>query len=202
VNHGATPSSGNGNGHSSYRRPRTVADVTRENVRAMRRLEQLAIAKRTTADRVAEFVARFCGSITFVWIHAAIFTSWVAWNAIPGLPHFDPYPFTFLTLVVSLEAIFLSSFILIAQNYEMRVTERRSQLDLQINLLAEQENTKILQMLDRMARKMGLSDEDDPEIRVLEQATRPETLARQIDDALREHTGQPPLHGDKGKAGA
>ena len=178
--------------HSSYRRPRTVADLTRENVQAMRKLEQLAVAKRTTADRIAEFVAKFCGSITFVWIHAAVFATWIGWNVLPGLPHFDPYPFTFLTLVVSLEAIFLSSFILIAQNYEMRVTERRSQLDLQINLLAEQENTKILQMLDRMARKLGLTEEDDPEVRVLEQATRPETLARQIDDALREHSGQAP----------
>ncbi|MEJ8838594.1 DUF1003 domain-containing protein [Ramlibacter sp. AN1133] len=186
--------------HSNYRRPRTVADLTRENVQAMRKLEQVAITKRNAADRIAEFVARFCGSITFVWIHAAVFAFWIAWNAMPRVPHFDPYPFTFLTLVVSLEAIFLSSFILISQNYEMRVTERRSQLDLQINLLAEQENTKILQILDRMSRKMGLTEEVDPEVEVLEQATRPETLARQIEDAFREQSGQPPLHRDKGKA--
>ena len=189
-----------GEGHSSYRRPRTVADVTRENVQAMRRLEELAVTKRTLADRVAEFVARFCGSITFVWIHALLFAAWIGWNALPGLAHFDPYPFTFLTLCVSLEAIFLSSFILISQNYEMRITERRSRLDLQINLLAEQENTKMLQLLDRMARKMGLYEEDDPEIQVLEQATRPETLARQIEDAIREEAGQRPgaKHGRKG----
>jgi uncharacterized membrane protein len=186
--------------HANYRRQRSAADLTRQNVLAMRKLEQLAVAKRTTADRVAEFVAKFCGSITFVWIHAVGFSVWLAWNALPRLPHFDPYPFTFLTLVVSLEAIFLSSFILISQNYEMRVTERRSQLDLQINLLAEQENTKMLQLLDRMARKMGVTEEDDPEIRALEQATRPETLARQIEDAFREQSGQPPLHRDKGKA--
>ena len=168
--------------NSSYRRPRSVADLTRENVRAMHRLEELAVTHRTVSDRIAEFVARFCGSITFVWIHAVLFTVWILWNVLPVLPHFDPYPFTFLTLCVSLEAIFLSSFILIAQNYEMRVSERRSQLDLQINLLAEQENTKMLQLLDRMAKKMGLYEEDDPEIAALEQATRPETLARQIED--------------------
>jgi uncharacterized membrane protein len=120
----------------SYRRARTVADLTRENVRGMRRLEELSIAHRSLSDRVAEGVARFCGSITFVWIHAALFAGWIGWNSLPGLPHFDPYPFIFLTLCVSLEAIFLASFILISQNYEMRVTERRSQLDLQINLLA------------------------------------------------------------------
>ena len=189
-----------GNGRSSYRRPRSVADVTRENVQAMRKLEELAVAHRTLADRVAEFVARFCGSITFVWMHVVLFAAWIGWNAVPGLPHFDPYPFTFLTLCVSLEAIFLASFILIAQNYEMRITERRAQLDLQINLLAEQENTKMLQLLDRMARKMGLYEEDDPEIQVLEQATRPETLARQIDDAFRAQSGQPPA-GRKGNQG-
>jgi uncharacterized membrane protein len=180
----------NNHEHSSYRRPRSVADVTRENVQAMRKLDELAVARRTLADRIAEFVARFCGSITFVWIHAAWFAAWLLWNCLPGLPHFDPYPFTFLTLCVSLEAIFLSAFILISQNYEMRIGERRNHLDLQINLLAEQENTKMLQLLDRMARKMGLYEEDDPEIQVLEQATRPETLARQIEDALQAQTGR------------
>ena len=181
---------------SSYRRPRTVDDVTRENVHAMRKLDELAVANRTVADRIAELVARFCGSITFVWLHALWFAAWLLWNVVPGLPHFDPYPFTFLTLCVSLEAIFLSSFILISQNYEMRISERRSHLDLQINLLSEQENTKMLQLLDRMARKMGLYEEDDPEIQVLEQATRPETLARQIDDSLRRQSGQPPARRD------
>jgi uncharacterized membrane protein len=191
------------NGRPSYRHARTVADVTRENVQAMHKLEELAVAQRTGADRIAEFIARFCGSITFVWIHAAVFTLWIGWNVLPlpGRLHFDPYPFTFLTLVVSLEAIFLSSFILISQNHEMRITERRSQLDLQINLLAEQENTKMLQLLDRMARKMGVTEEEDPEIRALEQATRPETLARQIDTAFREQTGQAPAHTERAKAG-
>jgi uncharacterized membrane protein len=178
--------------HSSYRRPRNVGDVTRENVQAMRKLEQLAVTRRNLADRIAEFVARFCGSITFVWIHAALFTFWIGWNVMPKLPHFDPYPFTFLILCVSLEAIYLSAFILISQNYEMRISERRNQLDLQINLLAEQENTKMLQMLDRMARKLGVSEEDDAEVRVLEQATRPDKLADQIEKEFRERAGQHP----------
>ena len=183
------------NGKTSYRKPHSVADVTRENVRAMHRLDELAVAQRTFADRMAELVARFCGSITFVWIHAVLFAAWILWNVLPGLEHFDPYPFTFLTLCVSLEAIFLSSFILISQNYEMRVTDRRNQLDLQINLLSEQENTKMLQILDRIARKVGASDEEDPEVKVLEQATRPETLARQIEKELRAQSG----HGKGGK---
>ena len=177
--------------------PHSVADVTRDNVRAMRKLEELAVAQRSFADRIAEFVARFCGSIVFVWIHVAIFAGWILWNVLPGLHHFDPYPFTFLTLCVSLEAIFLASFILISQNYEMRVSDRRNQLDLQINLLSEQENTKMLQMLERIAHKLGVRAENDPEVQVLEQATRPETLARQIDEAYRDEAGQPRSNGRK-----
>ena len=175
---------------TDYRKPRTMADVTRNNVRAMRKLEEVALTQRSFADRMAAFVAKFCGSITFVWLHVLIFAVWIAFNVLPGLPHFDPYPFTFLTLCVSLEAIFLSSFILIAQNYEMRVSERRNQLDLQINLLIEQEATKTLQLLEAVARKVGAITEDDPEIDALEQATRPDKLARQIEEAYREDAGR------------
>ena len=170
--------------------PRSVADVTRENVRAVHHLEDAARAQRGFSDRMASFVAQFCGSITFVWIHVVLFALWIAWNAWPGLPHFDPYPFTFLTLCVSLEAIFLSAFILISQNYEMRIADRRNELDLQINLLAEQENTKMLQLLEKIARKVGATDHDDPEVQALEQAMRPGTLARQIDAA----NGHPARH--------
>jgi uncharacterized membrane protein len=170
---------------------RSVADVTRENVRAMRRLEELARTQRTFADRVAEGVARFGGSILFVWVHVGLFAAWIAWNVMPGLPHFDPYPFTFLTLCVSLEAIFLSSFILISQNYEMRIAERRNQLDLQINLLSEQENTKMLLLLEAMARRLGVHEDADPDVRALGQATMPETLVQQIEESYR-RTGKPP----------
>ncbi len=176
--------------HRSYRDARTGQDVTRQNVIAMRQLEEAAMARRTGADRVAAAIARFCGSMTFVWIHVAIFTVWLGYNALPWFHAFDPYPFTFLTLVVSLEAIFLSTFILISQNYDMRVSERRNQLDLQINLLAEQENTKALQMLEKIARKVGAHLGDDAEVRALEEATRPEALVEQIEEAYRVETGR------------
>ena len=184
---------------SDYRAAETEADVTRQNVKAIRALEEAAMARRTRADRAAAVIARFCGSMTFVWIHVALFAAWVGYNALPWFTPFDPYPFTFLTLVVSLEAIFLSTFILISQNYDMRVAERRNQLDLQINLLAEQENTKALQILERIARKVGAHVTDDPQIRALEEATRPEALARQIDDAYAEEDGRPPATGSAQK---
>lgn len=179
--------------HHAYRKKhQSVEDVTRLNVQAMRQLEDAQLAKRTRADRVAGAIARFCGSMTFVVIHVLAFAGWILFNSLPGIAHFDPYPFTFLTLVVSLEAIFLSTFILMSQNYDMRVGERRNQLDLQINLLSEQENTKMLQLLERIAAKVGVHEHSDPQVRALEEATRPEALIEQIEEAYGKNQAQPP----------
>lgn len=159
-----------------------MADITRRNVRTVRELEALAVADPSFADRAAAFVARFCGSIHFVWVHAVLIAGWIIANTVPGLPHWDPYPYTLLTMCGSLEAIFLASFILIAQNYAMRVSERRAQLDLQVNLLAEQETAKTLQLLERIARAVGAQGADDPEVQALAEAKRLDTLASQIDE--------------------
>jgi uncharacterized membrane protein len=99
-------------------------------VQTIIQLEEAAKANRDSADRVADAIARFCGSMPFVWVHLLWFGAWIVVNVMPGVAHFDPYPFTFLTLIVSLEAIFLSTFILISQNYDARVNERRNHLDL------------------------------------------------------------------------
>lgn len=170
------------NGHTTC-----ADDLTRENVEAMRRVEETALANRSRADRIAAFVAGFCGSMPFVWMHVAAFAFWISFNSWPGLAHFDPYPFTFLTLMVSLEAIFLSSFILISQNYELRISDRRNQLDLQINLLTEQENTKMIQILERIAKKVGANIEGDPDIPILKENTDPEKLVAQIEQAQRDN---------------
>jgi uncharacterized membrane protein len=166
-----------------------AAEITRRNVRTVRELEALAVADPSFADRTASFVARFAGSIYFVLAHAILFSAWIAFNSVPGLPHFDPFPYTLLTMFGSLESIFIASFILIAQNYSMRLSERRAQLDLQVNLLAEQENTKTLQMLDAIARKVGAQCGSDPEVAALAEATRIEALARQIDETHEQETG-------------
>ena len=171
---------------TDYHKPHTVADITHQNVKTIMHLEDAAKANRDVTDRMADIIARFCGSFIFVWVHLIWFGAWVIVNDLPGVPHFDPFPFTFLTLVVSLEAIFLSAFILISQNHETRLSERRNQLDLQINLLTEQENTKMLKLLERIAHKVGASTEDDPHVQVLEQATRPEKLVEQIEEAAKQ----------------
>ena len=138
-----------------YHQAATVEDLTKQNVRTIVELEETAKANRDKTDRMADVIARFCGSFTFVWVHLIWFIGWIVVNTIPNLPKFDPYPFTFLTLIVSLEAIFLSTFILISQNHDARISERRNHLDLQINLLTEQENTRMLKLLQHIAEKVG-----------------------------------------------
>ena len=169
-----------------YRTARSVADVTRANVKAMRELDEIENARRGWSDHVADLLARACGHIGFVIVHAIGFAAWMIWNTWGTDNPPDPYPFTLLTLWASAEGIFLMSFILISQNFQARVAERRNQLDLQINLLAEQENSKMLLLLEAIARKVGALDDEDSEVGVLVQATQPEKLARQIDDAYRE----------------
>jgi len=133
------------------------------------------------SDRVARMIARFCGSMTFVWVHVVGFAGWIAINLVPGVKHIDPFPFTFLTFIVSLEAIFLSTFILISQNQDTRITDRRNHLDLQINLLSEQENTKMLMMLQAIAEKVGARIDRDEDMAVLAQETELEKVVAQIE---------------------
>ena len=163
--------------------PRSVDELTAQNVASIQKLEAAAMAHRGAVDLIADRIARFAGRPVFLVLHVAWFTVWIAINVSPGIRHFDPFPFTFLTLVVSLEAIFLSAFVLISQNRAALVSERRNQLDLQINLLTEQENTRMLKVLGAIAKKLGVVVTDDPSAEVLEQATRPDKLVEQIEKA-------------------
>lgn len=170
-----------GKSGSDYHKPGTAEELISQNVTSIKDLEAVTEKSKTPANRVADYVTRFCGSMLFVWVHVAWFGIWIVANTALQKKPFDPFPFNFLTLVVSLEAIFLSTFILISENRQARIDERRSHLDLQINLLAEQENTKMLHLLKNIAEKLGVDPNDDPTISVLEKATRPDTIAKQID---------------------
>lgn len=167
------------NGHHPARA--SAERLTEQNVETVTKLEKAAREQRTPADRLAERIASFCGRMSFVWVHVVWFGGWILLNTIPGIPHIDPFPFTFLTLIVSLEAIFLSTFILISQNLDSRINERRSHLDLQLNLLSEQENTKMIVMLHAIAKKVGADLTQDPHIKALSEETQPERLIEQIE---------------------
>ena len=157
-----------------------VDQLTQQNVETILEIEKAAKEERTSSDRVAEVIANFCGSMVFVWVHVVWFGGWIAINLIPGFPHIDPFPFTFLTLVVSLEAIFLSTFILISQNHDTKISDRRNHLDLQLSLLSEQENTQMIAMLRAIAEKVGAEVSQDLHLEALSEPTQPERLVQQI----------------------
>ena len=133
-------------------------EIVRKNVAAIVEMQRKQAAGRTVQDRLAAAMTDFSGSMAFVYIHAVWFGLWVLLNIgilrVPYLTQFDPYPFGLLTLVVSLEAIFLSTFVLIAQNNLSALSERRAELDLHVNLLAEQKTAKVLELLDHIARQL------------------------------------------------
>lgn len=132
--------------------------AAKNNVERVARLESEVLEARPLSARCAAGLMRVCGTATFALAHAVWFTAWIAINAgaIPGVPAFDPYPFNFLTLVVSLESIFLAIWILVSQNEMMRLADRRAHLDLQINMLAEQESTAAIRMLQRISEHLGI----------------------------------------------
>ena len=171
---------------ASHPTPESLATLTQRNIESIAQLETTEAAKRSPADRMADAITRFCGSMAFIYVHLAWFGGWILWHFVPRLPQalrFDPYPFQFLTFVVSLEAIFLSTFILISQNRQSRIAELRNHLDLQINLLSEQENSKVLAMLEALLQYHGLV-QPDPEVASLAEATAPDMLVEQIEKTL------------------
>ncbi len=163
----------------------TGDDLALKNIKQIAELESSTKLRASTADRIADFISAFCGSTKFVYVHLVWFTVWIAINSpLTGIQYrFDPYPYQFLTLIVSLEAIFLSTFILISQNRQGRLSDRRNHLDLQINLLSEQENSKMLCMLKEIHVRLGIS-RDDPDLTALEARTDPSKLVEQIESIM------------------
>jgi uncharacterized membrane protein len=120
--------------------------------------------------------------MVFVYLSIVWFAAWILLNSglIPIRP-FDPYPYGLLTMIVSLEAIFLSTFILISQNRMNEQAEHRADLDLHIDLLTEYELTRVLQMLDAIQAKMGIENAEDTELAELEMETKPEEVLAEIE---------------------
>ncbi len=156
------------------------------NVAAVAQLEAADRARQTAAERCSDTIARVAGTPWFAWLHVAWFAAWVGWNAglLSGWRPIDPFPFSFLTLVVSLEAIFLSIFVLISQNNLTRQSERRAHLDLQINLLAEQESTKTVALLERIAQHLNVPDPVEPSERELAAPTDIHDVVSTLDRVL------------------
>ena len=136
--------------------PTTVAE---ENIRAVARLQARAQQRRTLAQRLGDWITVCAARESSVAFHVVWFTLWVVINSGHGFfTPFDPFPFTLLTTIVSLEAIFLTLFVLASENRLTQEAERRGQLDLQVNLLAEQEMTMVLRMLKEVCEHLELRE--------------------------------------------
>lgn len=136
-------------------------DPVEQSIETILRLEKTELRRRSWSDVVADGIASFAGSISFVILHLAWFSSWAAWNTgfLGSLRVFDPYPFQLLAMLVSLEGVLLVTFVLIKQNRMTYLSDRRAHLDLQINLLAEREATHVLRLLQRLAHRLAVPDD-------------------------------------------
>ncbi len=149
------------------------------NINAVVNLEETASKERTLPDRISDAIANFVGTILFVGLHVAWFAFWVGINL--GKFRFDPYPFSLLCMLVSLEGVLLSTFVLIKQNRMSQRADNRAHLDLQINMLAEQEITKLLQLQRLICKKLEIREaESDAEVRELSEVTAVGNLAREL----------------------
>ena len=159
-----------------------------KNVEAIMKLERDAIGSRSTAEHLADKVTMFAGSTPFVILHMVWFGVWVIANVglVPRLSPFDPFPFSFLTLVVSLEAIFLTLLVLMSQNRMMKEADKRTHLDLQLNMLAEQESTVLLKLMRRIGQHLGVEEDNDQAADELAEETDVHHLAKKLDEELPE----------------
>jgi uncharacterized membrane protein len=165
-----------------------VDGVVRRNIQALLNVRKDLESKKSLEETVADAITSFTGSMTFVYIHAALFSGWIIVNTgvVPGVRPFDPFPFVMLAMIASVEAIFLSTFVLISQNRMTALAGKRADLDLQINLLAEHEITRLIGLVDGIARHLGIRGDIDPHIEELKKDVRPETVLQEIDRAERD----------------
>ena len=152
------------------------------NIRALEERKRREDAEASGEERLAQAITRFTGSLKFVYLHLVLVGGWVAVNAglIPGVPRFDP-TFVILATVASVEAIFLSTFVLISQNRQAEAADQRANLDLQISLLAEHEITRILKLVSAMAAKLEVQEAQDPELDELERDVAPEAVLDELE---------------------
>ena len=138
--------------------------------------------KRSLQDRLADAITSVSGRMVFVYVHIVWFVVWILLNTGRlGVAAFDPFPYGLLTMIVSLEAIFLSTFVLISQNRLSVEAERRADLDLHVGMLTEHELTRVLQMLDAIQDKLGIANDADSELADLEKETKPEDVLAEIE---------------------
>jgi uncharacterized membrane protein len=157
-----------------------VEQVTARNVQTVAEMERLMHRQASRGEYLADRFAAVVGSWSFIVIQGLILALWMVMNVIAWFRHWDPYPFILLNLGLSFQAAFAGPIIMMSQNRQARIADHRNQLDLQINLLSEQENTEMLRMLHAICEHLKVPIPDVPEVQTLEQETKPSKLFQQI----------------------
>jgi uncharacterized membrane protein len=162
--------------------PDGLAPVLARNIHALNERRRREEKRASREERLAQAITDFTGSMLFVYLHLAVFGFWIVANLgwMPGIPAWDP-SFVVLAMVASVEAIFLSTFVLISQNRMAVAADKRADLDLQINLLAEHEVTKLVALVSAMAKQMGVRSEVDHEVDELKRDVAPEAVLDKIE---------------------
>ncbi len=168
-----------------YRNPE-LADRIEENICKIMELRREAQLHKSLQEKFADSVTNLAGSMPFFYMHIGWFGAWVVLNTAILKKPFDPYPFNFLTMVVSLEAIFLATLVMISQNRMQVMADERADLDLQINLIAEYEITRILCLVDAMAEAMGIEAAFDHDLDELKTPTAPDVVLKELRDRAKE----------------
>jgi len=168
-----------------------LAGVVERNIRALLARRQMEERNKPLGGRVADTVTGFTGSMRFVYIHLVLFGLWIVVNlGWTPLPRFDE-SFVVLAMVASVEAIFLSTFVLISQNRMQALADKRADLDLQVSLLAEHEITQLISLVTQMAARMGIEQAADPELAELAQDVAPEKVLDEMDAHARDFEAVP-----------
>lgn len=159
-----------------------LATVVERNIQALLEHRRGEEDNRSRQERIADAITRFTGSMRFVYIHLVVFGLWIAINLgwIPGLPPFDR-TFVVLAMIASVEAIFLSTFVLISQNRMAALADKRADLDLQISLLSEHEITRLITLVTAIAERLELEVAQNPELAELSQDVAPEKVMEKME---------------------
>jgi uncharacterized membrane protein len=164
------------------RAPASVA----ENVEKVIRVENETLRPRSPSEAITDTIGGFVETISFVIAQLVAFAVWIIVNAgtVPPIAPFDPFPYPLLSSITSLEAVLLAAFVLMKQNHLGMVADRRDHLDLQVNLLTEQRATQIIQMLDRLSKRLGVDQHHDETSRELARNVAVEHLVEELHSRL------------------
>jgi uncharacterized membrane protein len=157
-----------------------LSSALRRNIETLRERRRQEMSAAGREEKFANAITTFTGSMRFVYVHLAIYGAWILYNVLPGVAHFDP-SFVTLAMVASVEAIFLSTFVLISQNRAMSATDKRDDLDLHINLLAEHELTRLIVMVAAIAQKLEVRTGADSEIAEITKDVAPDVVLSEIE---------------------